>query len=432
MDQEHTPFIIKVQNHPNLTTKNFLLFAFKILWLKDSLDDIIWKNPSPNSPFATRPVAILALAENRDNIVALMDSTINSESKLLKDNGVQLSSGKVNVDITRCLFDTKMAGILDGAGGACCHLCTALKEELSNIDLIHQGFPINRTIESAKEIFDELGEEELLALPHKERFGITAKPLSDINILSVSPLHGYLRVFGWFMQLVYHLQAGEKKWAPTSPKIRQSMNFVRSFLWEKINIHIDFPSPQGGTTSTGNVARSCFQRVDDSKKDFFYWIITLIPFEYHIPLDIIYTNLAVVLRIFNCDELVDIPKFSTLCKDTYQLIIETFPWASITPTLHKVLAHSAQLVDQFNGGRGMKSFSEEGLEACHKHIRRYREQLARKISFEANIKDIFIRLLSQSDFFSFSKRKLIGSKRAKRLSTQSSKNEQLFESLVFV
>ena len=49
----------------------------------------------------------------------------------------------------------------------------------------------------------------------------------------------------------------------------QSMEFVRSFLWEKIGIHIDCPSPQGGTTSTDNVARTCFQRVDDDKKDFF-------------------------------------------------------------------------------------------------------------------------------------------------------------------
>ena len=117
------------------------------------------------------------------------------------------------------------------------------------------------------------------------------------------------------MQLVYHLQAGEKKWRPTSPKIRQSMEFVRSFLWEKLSIKIDCPSPQGGTTSTGKVARSCFQRFDDSKKDFFYWIITLIPCEYHLLLGFICTNLAVILRIFNCDELIDSNKLSTLCKD---------------------------------------------------------------------------------------------------------------------
>ena len=99
-----------------------------------------------------------------------------------------------------------------------------------------------------------------------------------------------------------------------------------------------------------------------------------------------------------------------LCSDTYELIIDTIPWASITPTLHKVLTHSAQLIEDNNGGRGLKSLSEECLEACHKHIRRYREQLARKISFETNIQDIFIRLTSQSDYFSFYQRNELGGK----------------------
>ena len=149
-------------------------------------------------------------------------------------------------------------------------------------------------------------------------------------------------------------------------------------------------------------------------------------------LTIIYTNLAVVLRIFNSDERIDHQKFPTLCSDTYQLIIETFPWASNTPTLHKVLAHSAQLIEEYNGGRGLKSLSEEGLEACHKHIRRYREQLARKFSFEANIQDIFIRLTSQSDYFSFNQRKRIGRKIAKRYSKGISKNQELFDSIITI
>ena len=65
----------------------------------------------------------------------------------------------------------------------------------------------------------------------------------------------------------------------------------------------------------------------------------------------------------------------------------------------------------------MKSFSEEGLEACHNYIRRYREQLARKTSFEDNIKDVFIQLLAQSDVFSLSQRKLIGTKIIKKSPT---------------
>ena len=89
-----------------------------------------------------------------------MDTTINTETKLLQTTGIQLKAGKVNVNITRCLFDTKMAAILDGAGGAPCHLCTCTQNQLKDIDLIKQGIPINRSIDSAIEIFAEFDEDD--------------------------------------------------------------------------------------------------------------------------------------------------------------------------------------------------------------------------------------------------------------------------------
>ena len=135
--------------------------------------------------------------------------------------------------ISQDFFDTKMAAILDGAGCASCHLCTCSKDQLKNIDLIKQGFPINRSISLALKIFNEVDENEFISLPSKDRFGITHKPLLDENILSAFSLYGYLRIFRWFMQFVYHPQAGEKNWTPTSAKIRQSMEFVRSLLWKK-------------------------------------------------------------------------------------------------------------------------------------------------------------------------------------------------------
>ena len=56
------------QIHPDLTTKNFLLFSLKILWIKDSSGNTLWRNPSPNSPFAMRTVALLALGESEENV----------------------------------------------------------------------------------------------------------------------------------------------------------------------------------------------------------------------------------------------------------------------------------------------------------------------------------------------------------------------------
>ena len=103
-----------------------------------------------------RPVALLALCESEENVKFLMDTTINTETQILQSTGVQLKEGKVNVNITRCLFDTKMAAILDGAGGKACHLCTCTRNQMKDIELIKQGIPINSSIDSAIEIFAEI------------------------------------------------------------------------------------------------------------------------------------------------------------------------------------------------------------------------------------------------------------------------------------
>ena len=76
--------------------------------------------------------------------------SINFETEYLQKNGFQLPHWKCNVRIERSMFDTKMAGILDGAGGAACHLCTATKAQLKDKHLIQHGFPINRSIQLAR------------------------------------------------------------------------------------------------------------------------------------------------------------------------------------------------------------------------------------------------------------------------------------------
>ena len=107
----------------------------------------------------------------------------------------------------------------------------------------------------------------------------------------------------------------------------------------------------------------------------------------------IHSNLGVILWVYNSDNMINKESCETICKETYQLILDHYPWANVTAKLHKVLVHSCELMAIYNEGRGLKVYSEEGLESCNKHIRRYRELLARKTNFEDNIRDAFVRLL---------------------------------------
>ena len=70
-------------------------------------------------------------------------------------------------------------------------------------------------------------------------------------------------------------------------------------------------------------------------------------------------NLSVILRIFNSNQEVETDKLDILCKQNYELILTTFPWASITPSLHKILAHCTELIRDCNGGYGESIFLQK-------------------------------------------------------------------------
>ena len=246
----------QLQESVHFNSKN-LLFAFKLLSIKDSSDNDVWINALPNSQFQIRPVALIAMKENEENVRFLMETFINPETKLIEEDGIDLPQGLVKVKVYRSMFDGKMSGILTGAGGAKCQLCTATFTALHDIDLVRSGFPINRTISAARDIFASVDKTEYLSLPSQERFGLTHEPFSEIETIPGSPLHSYTCVFRWFMTLVYHLHSGSNKWSPTSVKVRNALKFVREFLQEKTGLKIDQPSSDGGTTSTGNIAREC-------------------------------------------------------------------------------------------------------------------------------------------------------------------------------
>ena len=322
-----------------------------------------------------------------------MRTLINSETSIIEDSGINSSGGHLNVKIFRTLFDSKMAVTLSVAGGDSCQLCTANHKQLKDLDLITDGFQVNRYIHNAPEIFNDVNIEDFLKLDSTSRYGLTHPPISDEDIVAASPLHGYLCVFRWLMLLIYYLDAGVTQWSPSSPHIKNSMNKMRSLLLKETSYHIDLPSCDGETSSTGNVAPDCF----NDKRDFFKWATSSISPDKKEKFSVIHTNLGDILRVYKSSRKLDICKLESICRDTYTFIIQSFPWVSITPSLHKLLAHSTELIANLNDGCGLKLYSEECIESLNKYIRHYRDHLARKTSFENNVNDVFVRLLTQSD-----------------------------------
>ncbi|KAI6653131.1 Dna-mediated transposase [Oopsacas minuta] len=202
-----------------------------------------------------------------------------------------------------------MAKILSGAGGANCQMFTATFQQIHDISIVQNGFPINRIIRDVRDVFDEVDEEEL-SLPTNQR---------------------------------------------------------------------------------------CFTRSDDTLQDFLYWVLTVVPQETHQVVTTIINNLSAILRLYNSNRKVDTEGLDNVCRETYESILTNFSWAHVTPTLHKLLAHAPQIIADHNDGFGLEDLSEEGLESWNKLVGRYRERLSRKFSFEDNVEDVFVRLISQSD-----------------------------------
>ena len=99
-------------------------------------------------------------------------------------------------------------------------------------------------------------------------------------------------------------------------------------------------------------------------------------------------NIYVILKIiFSKARQIDIGKFGNLCTSTNIAILIHFTWVNLTSTVHKILAHSAELIKN-NACLGVSHLSEEGLEAQHKIIRKFRASWTLQTSDDANINDL--------------------------------------------
>ena len=103
---------------------------------------------------------------------------------------------------------------------------------------------------------------------------------------------------------------------------------------------------------------------------------------------------------------VNIQEYKHYCNKLNHVLVNDFPlvvnrqlpspWISITPAVHKLLAHSWELM-QNNDNRGLGSLDESGLEGCNKILRSIRINLSRKVSQTLNLVDTINRMWVSSD-----------------------------------
>ena len=83
------------------------------------------------------------------------------------------------------------------------------------------------------------------------------------------------------------------------------------------------------------------------------------------------------------------------CKSLHKRFREIYPWRSISPTFHFLIAHGSEVLRYFGGSTG--ATTEESQEKMNKEFRGARQYHERKNSRLNNFIDIARWLLQKSD-----------------------------------
>ncbi|CAL4120500.1 unnamed protein product, partial [Meganyctiphanes norvegica] len=397
---------------------NILLYSFTplIICTGDSENgEVLWRNPAPNSALTQRPLAIIGAKEDREEVLRPLIPQIEANILYISANGFDMQfMGKdihVSVHSSLTMFDGKMHAALQGTGGAYCQMCRCSKTNCHKLHYVVNGFLVDRNMDDMHAIFSMLTNNGESPVSKREgdydtRAGVTSEPITHRDLSTgISVTHAWINCCSWFLNLLYHLAARDKTWGfgnkadARHKKLMQAKTKAQDIFATVLGRRIDTADGTGhtGNSLTGNLAKRFFS--EDCRN----LISKLVKTSDLIIIKTIHMNLYVILRIISSkDHKIDVDKFHTLCTNTYIEIIKNFKWVNLTPTVHKILAHSPELIEK-NDCLGIGHLSEEGLEACHKIIRRFRAYWTLQTNDTVNMKDLIKKMWLISDplFYSF-------------------------------
>ena len=106
-------------------------------------------------------------------------------------------------------------------------------------------------------------------------------------------------------------------------------------------------------------------------------------------------DLHVILQAISRFHRLDTSALASFCRRTAQRYVELYGWFPMPTTLHRLLAHSAEVVKSCHLPIGM--MSEEAAEAANKRVRQYRLRHTRKDTRLHTMSDLVGYLLVASD-----------------------------------
>ena len=106
---------------------------------------------------------------------------------------------------------------------------------------------------------------------------------------------------------------------------------------------------------------------------------------------------STILTVINSQYKIKNSSFGKFCLSTAELYVKLYGWYNMPVSVHKVLIHGPDILNNFIVPIG--TLSEEAQEAKNKYLKYYREHHTRKISTLQLNDDLFKRLLLSSALF---------------------------------
>lgn len=358
-----------------------------------------------NKPQNVRPLALFPGKEGKEMLEEFIP-IIEKEIVEIKNESVEVNVKSVEVHC-KCeaaifsMADGKMVTNLLQLGGAFCTMCTKSQEESQTVEVIEAGFLIDRSVEQISDLALSLtdcdtGELVKSKGDYEKRQGVCGQPLTQSDLTKNIPVcHSKIRAFDFIIEFLIRYLSHQKWWTPTNKVVytkedKEMYKAAREKLKEDLYKAMAINIGDAGDMVTGRA----FQQFSSDEARHF--LSSLVNDDVKQDFNFILLGLCATVKIINSQKRkVNVDNLKKLTTDVYMKLVTTFPWVVLSPSVHRILAHSWEVISM-NNNYGLGDLSEEGLEALNKFIRQIREGGARKDTTANNFEDTYNHLWDRS------------------------------------
>lgn len=247
----------------------------------------------------------------------LSEYSLNTCLSIEYPNGIA-STVLLSHSLLLTMIDGKASSILCDTSSQRCDLCKATPKEMNNLAKLK-----NKNIDT------------------------------ELYKYGLSTLHAWIRFMECILRISYILNV--KSWIVKNEEktdVEARKKNIQEAFRSQSGLLIDVVKQGHGTTNDGNTARRFFADISNTSS------ITDID-------ETLIKRFSIILEALSIGYPINTQKFKEYAEDTMKLYIQLYEWYYMPSSVHKVLAHGAEIIEHF-GLIPIGKLSEEDAEARNK------------------------------------------------------------------